>query len=117
MALLPSTSFAAAVASSKEQFKIISNIVSKYCGKVKSVSFMNACNDLDFDTANNILDDTVTKLTGENNVYMALSLYAEKFPRLPSLADKLSNALSLQDKVKVIDSYRDDIIGIIESKK
>ena len=64
MELLQPTSFASAVASSKEQLKAISNIVSKYCGQAQADGFLKACDALDFTTANTILDDTVKELTG-----------------------------------------------------
>ncbi|MBP7187890.1 MAG: hypothetical protein KBA55_14275 [Ruminococcus sp.] len=115
MELLQPTSFASAVASSKEQLKRISNIVSKYCGQAKAESFLQACDTLDFTTANTILDDTIRELTGYDSVSIALSAFADKFPQLsPELSNKVSGALSESDKVKAIDSYRSRIINIID---
>ena len=59
MELLQPTSFASAVASSREQLKNISIIVSKYCGQAKADSFLAACDNLDFTTANIIHDNTI----------------------------------------------------------
>ena len=115
MELIPSTSFASAVASSKEQFNNISNIVSKYCGQDKAIEFHKACDDLDFTTANTILDDTVKELTGYDSVVIALGAFVEKFPQLsPELEEKVSDSLSESDKVKAIESYRTRIINIID---
>lgn len=115
MELLQSTTFASAVASSKEQLKKISNIVSKYCGQVKANTFLKACDTLDFKTANAILDDTVKELTGYDSVSIAFSIFADKFPELnPDLGNKVSGALSEPDKVKAIESYRARIINIID---
>lgn len=115
MELLQPTSFASAVASSKEQLKRISYIVSKYCGQVKADNFLKACDALDFATANTILDDTVKELTGYDSVSIALSAFADKFPQLsPDLGNKVSGALSEADKVKAINLYRSRIINIID---
>ena len=43
----------------KKQLENISSIVFKYLGKTKAENFLKACNELDFTTANTILDDTV----------------------------------------------------------
>ena len=99
MELLQYTSFASAVASSKEQLKRISNIVSKYCGQAKAESFLQACDSLDFATANTILDDTIRELTGYDSVSIALSAFADKFPRLsPELGNRVATALSEADE-------------------
>ena len=117
MELLQPTSFASAVASSKEQLKAISNIVSKYCGKAKADSFLKACDSLDFKAANDILDDAVNELTGYDSVYRALSVFADKFPQLsPELGDRVASALSEADKVKAIEGFRTQIINIIDGK-
>lgn len=114
MELLQPTSFASAVASSEEQLKKISNIVSKYCGQAKAERFLQACNTLDFTTANTILDDTVRELTGYDSVSIALIAFVDKFPQLsPELSDKVSTALFESDKIKAIDEYRSRIINII----
>ena len=106
MELLQSTTFASAVASSKDQLKKISNIVSKYCGQAKANTFFKAC-----DT----LDDTVKELTGYDSVSIAFSVFADKFPQLnPDLGNRVSSALSESDKVKAIESYRERIINIID---
>lgn len=115
MELLQPTSFASAVASSKKQLERISNIVSKYCGQAKAESFLQACDTLDFATANTILNDTIRELTGYDSVSIALSAFADKFPQLsPELGNKVSSAWSEAEKVKVIDSYRSRIINIID---
>ena len=115
MELIQPTSFASAVASSKKQLENISSIVSKYLGKTKAENFLKACNELDFTTANTILDDTVRELTGYGSVSMALSIFANKFPQLsPELGNKVSEALSESAKIKVIDSYYSKINKIID---
>lgn len=117
MELLQPTSFASAVASSKKQLERISNIVSKYCGQAKAESFLQACDSLDFATANTILDDTIRELTGYDSVSIALSAFTEKFPQLsPELGNKVSDALSEADKVKAIERFRMQIINIIDGK-
>lgn len=121
MELLQPTSFASAVASSKEQLKVISSIVSKYCGQAQADDFLKACDALDFTTANTILDDTVKKITKEitgydyDSVSIALSAYVDRLPQLsPDLGNKVSGALSEADKVKAFDSYRSRIINIFD---
>lgn len=115
MELLYPPSFASAVASSKESLKKISLIISKYCGQTQADNFLKACDNLDFSTANDILDETVKELTGFDSVSTALSIFADKFPHLsPQLNNKISSALSEQEKVKAIDKYAEQIIGIID---
>ncbi len=115
MELLPPTSFPSSVASSKEQLNKIASIVAKYCGQAKADEFINACYALDFEVANTILDDTVNVLTGFDSVSIALNAFVEKFPQLsPDLSNKVSVAMSEVDKVKVIDSYRLEIMSIID---
>ncbi|MCI9435888.1 MAG: hypothetical protein HFH85_01740 [Lachnospiraceae bacterium] len=117
MELLQPTSFASAVASSREQLKNISIIVSKYCGQAKADSFLAACDNLDFTTANIILDNTMKELTGYDPVSIALNAFADKFPQLsPELRNKVSSALSEPEKVKAIDSHRERIINIMDGK-
>ena len=114
MALLPPTSFIAAVASSKEQFDKISEIVERYFGQEKADSFSQACKEHDFTTANRILEDTIKELTGHSPVSIALRAFADKFPQLsPELGNKVSSALSEPDKVKAIESFRLKILSII----
>lgn len=115
MELLQPTSFASAVASSKKQLINISKIVSKHCGQAKADRFLEACDTLDFTTANTILDDTVKELTNHDSVSIALSAFADRFPQLsPDLGNKVSGALSEADKVKAINSYKSRIINIID---
>lgn len=107
MELLQSTSFASAVASSKNNLKNISNIISRNLGKNKAESFLKACNELDFVTANTILDDTVKELTGYNSVNIALSMFADKLTKsYPYIKNKLSKEFSKvtseSDKVRVL---------------
>jgi hypothetical protein len=117
MNLLQPTSFASAVASSKEQLKKVSAIISKYCGQAKADDFSEACKNIDFKKANTILDETFTELTGYDSVLIALNEFADKFPQLsPDLGNKVSGALSEVDKVKAINNYGTDIIKIIDGK-
>ena len=116
MELLQPTNFPSIVASSKEQLKKISIIISKYCGQAKSERFIQAYETYDYTTANNILDETLKELTGKDNVFDALRLFADKFPQIPELSDKVSDALSETDKVKAIESYRSEILKIIDRK-
>jgi len=117
MELIHPASFASTVASSKESLKKISIIISRYCGQAKADSFLDACNSLDFSTANSILDETVRELTGYESVSVALSAFTEKFPQLsPELGNKVSSALSEAEKIKAIESYREKIINIIDGK-
>ncbi|MDD6587928.1 MAG: hypothetical protein PUF29_04810 [Anaerobutyricum hallii] len=109
MDLIQATSFAFDVTRSKKQFKNISNIISKYCGQDESKSFLNACATLDYKTADTILGNTVKELTGYDNASFALRAFADKFPQIPDLGNQVSEALSVEDKVKVINSFRTDI--------
>ncbi len=113
--LLPSVIFDAIVACSKDSLQNIAKIISKY-DRAKAESFLAACKHLDFDTANSILDETVKALTGEESVSYALTLFAEKFTELsPELGHKVSKAISVVDKVKIINSHRDRIMPRIEA--
>ncbi len=117
MNLLQPTSFASVVASSKEQLKNISAIILKHCGQEKANAFLVACKNIDFKTANAILDETITELTGSDSVSIGLGSFADKFPQLsPDLGSKVSSALSETDKVKAINSYESMIINIIDGK-
>lgn len=116
MQLLNPTSFASIVASSKGQLKNISDIISKYCGSTKAKEFMQAYQDIDFNTANSILDNTVKELTGFDGP-IAFSEFVDKFPQLPELENELSKAHLESEKVKVIDRYREQIMKIIEDDK
>ena len=117
MELMPPTSFASAVASSKGSLKNISIVITKYCGQKKAEDFLNACNSLDYITANTILDETVKELTGYDSVSIALSAFADKFPRLsPELGNRVATALSEADKVRAIEGFRAQIINIIDGK-
>ena len=115
MELLPPAIFASSVASSKESLKKISGIILKYCGNDVAQKFQNACDSLDFDTANRILDETVEELTGIGSVSLALSSFVDKFPNLnPKLSDEVSSASSEAEKVKAIDRYFEDISNTID---
>lgn len=117
MELLRPTSFVAAVISSENTLKCISDIIAKYCGAESAQKFLSACHEIDYKTANQILDATVKELTGYDSVSLALSSFAEKFPQLaPSLQNQVYAALSEGDKVKVINSYSDQILDIIGRK-
>lgn len=115
MELLPPAIFASSVASSKESLKRISNIISRYRGNDAAQKFQNACDTLDFDTANRILDETVKELTGIDSVSLALSDFADKFPNLnPKLSDDVYSASSEAEKVKAIDRYFESISDTID---
>lgn len=117
MELLHPTSFASAVASSKESLRKVANIITKYCGHERAESFLKACEGLDFSAANTILDETVKELTGYDSVSIALSAFTDKFPQLsPALGDSVSSALSEADKIKAIEGFRVQILNIIDGK-
>ncbi len=114
MELLPPVRFAAAVTCSKEALRKISVIVAKYGGQEKADRFMDACDALDYSAANSILDETVKELTGYDKTYTALGAFADRFPQLPELDNAVSAASSEAGKVKAIESYREQILAIIE---
>ena len=117
MELLRPTSFVAAIISSENTLNRISNIIAKYCGAESAQRFLSACHEIDYKTANQILDATVKELTGYVSASLALSSFAEKFPQLaPGLQNQVYAALSESDKVKVINSYSDQILNIIGGK-
>lgn len=117
MELLPSGKFASIVMSSKKSLTNLSILIDKYCGSENAIKFANACDQLDFETANRILDDTVRELSGYSSVSIALSSFADKFPQLsPALADDVSAALSESDKVKAINNYAQRISDIMDGK-
>ena len=116
MALLQPVSFVSAVASSPEQLKNVAAIVAKYGGEAQGASFLAACENHDYNAANDILEQTVKELTGYDSPLLALGAFADQFPQLPGFRDKVANAFSEADRVKAIDDYRSQIIAIIEGK-
>lgn len=117
MELLHPTSFAASVASSWNQLEKISEITSKYCGPEKANRFLSACQSLDFSEANSILDDTVKAISGCGSVDYALNAFAEKFPQIKDLGNRVFSAAFESEKVKEIEKSRDQILGYIERSR
>ena len=118
MELLHPACFASIVASSKPMLENISNkFIKKYLGESVSKQFIEACNDLDFNLANKILDKLVFELsdTSSNIVSICLSVLAHKFSDLiPALDDGMTKALSERDKVKIIAKYSPQMLSIID---
>lgn len=118
MELLHPACFASIVASSKPMLENISNkFIKKYLGESVSKQFIEACNDLDFNSANEILDKLVFELSGtsSNIVSTCLSVLAHKFSDLiPALDDGMTKALLEEDKVKIIAKYSPQMLSIID---
>ncbi len=115
MPLLHPMSFASAVASSKNSLDKIASIISDFLSESKKETFLFACKNLDFRTANQILDDLVQTLTELSPVSVALNEFADKFPQLPTeFGERVHSALSEEDKVKAIDRSYKRIVNIIE---
>ena len=118
MQLLQPTCFASIVGSSKPMLENISNkFIKKYLGESTSKQFIEACNDSDFNSANEILDKLVFELsdTSSNIVSICLSVLAHKFSDLiPVLDDGMTKALSERDKVEIIAKYAPQMLSIID---
>ena len=118
MELLHPAYFASIVASSKPMLENISNkFIKKYLGESTSKQFIEACDKLDFNSANEILDKLVFKLsdTSSNIVSICLSVLAHKFSDLiPALDDGMTKALSERDKVEIIAKYSPQMLSIID---
>ena len=118
MELLHPVRFESIVASSKPMLENISNkFIKKYLGESVSKQFIEACNDSDFNSANEILDKLVFELsdTSSNIVSICLSVLAHKFSDLiPALDDGMTKALSERDKVEIIAKYSPQMLSIID---
>ena len=118
MELLHPACFASIVASSKPMLENISNkFIKKYLGESVSKQFIEACDKLDSDSANEILDKLVFELsdTSSNIVSICLSVLAHKFSDLiPALDDGMTKALSERDKVEIIAKYAPQMLSIID---
>ena len=115
MELLHSACFAT---SPKPMLENISNkFIKKYLGESVSKQFIEACNDSDFNSANEILDKLVFELsdTPSNIVSICLSVLAHKFSDLiPALDDGMTKALSERDEVEIIAKYSPQMLSIID---
>lgn len=104
--------------SSKPMLENISNkFIKKYLGVSTSKQFIEACDKLDFDLANEILDKLVFELsdTPSNIVSTCLSVLAHKFSDLiPALDDGMRKASLESDKVKIIAKYSPQMLSIID---
>ena len=118
MELLYPAHFASIVDSSKPILENISNkFIKKYLGESTSKQFIEACDKLDFNSANEILDKLVFKLsdTPSNIVSICLSVLAHKFSDLiPVLDDGMTKALSERDEVEIIAKYSPQMLSIID---
>ena len=118
MELLNPACFASIVASSKPMLENISNkFIKKYLGVSTSKQFIEACDKLDFNSTNEILDKLVFVLsdTSSNIVSICLSVLAHKFSDLiPALDDGMTKALSERDEVEIIAKYSPQMLSIID---
>ncbi|MBR1443781.1 MAG: hypothetical protein IJ583_09655 [Firmicutes bacterium] len=118
MDLLPPTSFAAAVASSKNTtLKRISKIISKFCGENDEEKFMASCRQFDYETTNNILDKLVKVLTGnDESVSSALESFADRFLEIQGLNKEVFSAFTDKEKILAIEKYREQILEVIDKR-
>ena len=118
MELLYSAHFASIVASSKPMLENISDkFIKKYLSVSTSKQFIEACDKLDYNLANEILDRLVFELSDDstNMVRLCLSVLTHKFSDLiPALDDGMSKALSERDEVKIIAKYSPQMLSIID---
>lgn len=117
MELFQPTIFASTVVAAENELKKIASLICKYCGESEASNFQDACSKIDYAKANFLLDETVKKMTGTDNVFSALAIFAEKFPEIPGLNKEVSEAFTEIDKVKAIDKHYSDIQKIITSSK
>lgn len=117
MNLLYSASFASIVACSKDLLQRLSEFIAAYCGSAAAQQFLAACEAQDFNTANQLLNRTVTELTGCTSVLRALDSFAEKFPQLnPELSNQVNSELSESGKVQALDRQYDKIKQLLNRK-
>lgn len=118
MELLHPACFKSIVASSKPMLENISNkFIKKYLGESTSKQFIEACDKLDSNSANEILDKLVFELsdTSGDIVSICLSVLAHKFSDLiPALDDGMTKALSERDEVQMIAKYAPQMLSIID---
>ena len=113
MGLLHPASFASSVASAGDNLEKIAGLVGKYCGEASARKFQSAYRQLDYNTANRLLEQTVFELSGFDSVPEALNMFSEKFPELPELGRDLSQALTEPEKAKAIARHADRIWSIM----
>ena len=96
---------------------ISNKFIKKYLGVSTSKQFIEACDKLDFNSTNEILDKLVFVLsdTSSNIVSICLSVLAHKFSDLiPALDDGMTKALSERDEVEIIAKYSPQMLSIID---
>lgn len=120
MQLLQPITFSSAVASARDDLIEISKLVGEYLKGDSANEFMAACDNLDYNKANELLDKTVEKMTGETSFLFAISNFLSKIAKsltgaLNGLAEKTRAAFSESDKVKVIASHYDELMKIVDN--
>jgi hypothetical protein len=113
MALLDSSGFESVVNHAWEHLENLSNVISRYCGEDARVEFIQACRNLDHETANRVLDKAIAKISGRDAATDALAGFARKFPQIQGLADDIDKAGSEKDKILALAGHHDKINEIL----
>ncbi len=112
--LIDSLTFSSSIGVAKEDYVKIAEIIQNYIGEKSKAEFMKACEEADYNKANDLLDKTVEKMTGINNVSVALKDFADKFNKhIDGLYEEMEDSHSERDKVKIIASHYSEILKII----
>lgn len=97
----------------KDQLKNISKLIDKYTSK--GDDFLNACEIMDDNTANQLVEETIEKMTGYDSIFTALEMFADKFPQIPGLNEAVSSSILETDKVLAIARYSDQISKVLNN--
>ena len=117
MNLLYPATFASSVACARDNLdQIAGQFVQKYCGQTAAESFRSACQNLDYHTTNQLLNQTIAAISDIDSAMIALKMFSEKFPQLPGLHADIEHALTEQEKVKVLSRYSEQILEIINTR-
>jgi UDP-galactopyranose mutase len=114
MELVDAITFGTVTMAAPNELEQIAQLVGKYCGTAKAESFRRACYASDSRTVNELLDQTVLKMTGED-VQEAMYQFVEKFPDDKQyLHEELSKETFEFQKVKVFERYYKKLMSIMK---
>ena len=117
MELIDPILFSSEVLAAEEQFAAIAEIIRKYAGNNEVERFRQAYQNNDVKTAEDMLDQLVTIITGEQDTTDALYHFVEKFPSLnPELYGAVAAESFEYRKVTAIDGFYDRMKRIMEGR-
>lgn len=115
MELIETATFPIMGMAAKEELNQISDIVGSYLGDDKKEAFLKACENLNTQMLNDLLDKTVEALTGNQDVYEAMIDFIDKFPTLKNeMREELSQYHFEYKQTKVFERYYKKLISIMK---